>query len=358
MLGLLFLMLMMDTAMQETPPTYYVRRQMPVAEPEKPVEPVEPVEPEFEEAFEEVFDDEPQETPEPAEDFEETFEEEFDDKPVEPEEPEEPEETVFGKWIDVFHVNHEKAVWVLRFEEYWDHIDEFHVFESSVSHRGNGKKMLFSESGLDTSKYADKIHYHTIPPAQNRELCKKKDEWECETHDRRFIGSTMLDLIRPDDVIVFSDADEILSSRTLQSLHVDRSLLPVKINTPAYKYSFHWAEDEKWAQATVLSGQTALDIPDWNDLRRKNNFKVYPDGGWHISTFGSIDDIMQKGKMSIHERIFSKEETERRVRSGIAMYDSTKQFSYVEYVLPRPKLAMSQPDYFEDQFMRYGKTHS
>ena len=70
MLGLLFIMLVMDTAMQETPPTYYVRRQMPVAEPvAEPVEPEEPEEPvagygeDFGEALEEEFDDEPQEPP-------------------------------------------------------------------------------------------------------------------------------------------------------------------------------------------------------------------------------------------------------------------------------------------------------
>jgi len=74
MLGLLFIMLMMDTAMQETPPTYYVRRQMPVAEPvaepEEPEKPEEPEEPvagygeDFGEALEDEFDDEPLEPPE------------------------------------------------------------------------------------------------------------------------------------------------------------------------------------------------------------------------------------------------------------------------------------------------------
>ena len=320
MLGLMYTGIMMDTAIQEAPRSYYVRRQMPVAEPDEPEEPV---------------------------------------MMVESEEPRnsvvEPDNIV--KWLDVFHVNHEVAVWRMRLEEHWDYIDEFHVFESSISHRGTEKQMLFNESGLLNGKYTTKLRYHAIPAPANYERCKTKGNWECENHDRRFIGNTMRDLIRPNDIIVFTDADEILSRDTLQTLHVETFRLPLKINTPAFKYSLHWAEDQTWTKGIVACGKTALKFKDWNDLRRKNDFKRFANGGWHISTFGSIEDIMNKGRHSRSARLYNKEETERRVRSGISLYDKpqTKHFTYVDHVTPLPKLAMSEPDFFEEHFMRYGK---
>ena len=72
MLGLMYTGIMLDTAIQEAPATYYVRREMPTVK----VEPVGG----YGEAFEEEFDDEPLEPLEPAEEFQE----EFDDKPLEP----------------------------------------------------------------------------------------------------------------------------------------------------------------------------------------------------------------------------------------------------------------------------------
>lgn len=260
-----------------------------------------------------------------------------------------------SRWLDVFHVNHEEAVWRLRFEEHWDYIDEFHVFESSVSHQGNPKNLFFAESGMLNSKYAEKIVYHKIIPLQNLEKCKIKGNWECETHDRMFIGKEMKSVLNNDDILFFSDADEIMSSSTFEKLRSDTSILPIRIGTPVFKHSFHWWQEDSWYKAVLVYGKHALKFNDWNDLRRKNNFNKYPKGGWHPSTFGSIDDIMNKGKMSRTARLFGREETERRVRNGIALYDTKRHFTYQENVDPLPKLASVDPEYFKMKFMRYGK---
>lgn len=262
------------------------------------------------------------------------------------------------KWIDVFHVNHEEPLWRMRFEEHWDFVDEFHVFESSKSHRGEEKPLFFLKSNIMKSNYSDKIVYHEILPPENVEVCKIKGNWVCETHDRRFIGMTMKSILKENDIVIFSDVDEILTMEFLTSLQKDTSKLPIKVNTPAYKYSFHWAEDKQWTKVIVATGQTALEFDDWNDFRRKNHFKFVSNGGWHPSTFGSIDDIMNKGRMSRTARLFSKEETTRRVENGIALYGNNKHFTYQENVNPKPKLAFVDPLYFEKNFMRYGKQNN
>jgi len=267
------------------------------------------------------------------------------------------DDSVEPKKIDIFHVNHEKAIWRMRFEEHWDFVDEFHIFESSVSHQGNPKRLYFKETQDELKKYASKIVYHEISADFNSEPCKKKGDWTCETHDRIEIAKTMNGILRDDDIVIFSDVDEIVFEDVLAKLGKQPSLLPTRIRTPVYKHSFHWKQQKSddWKQCIVAHGAYVKKYNDWNSLRRKNDIAaIIEHGGLHLSTFGSIDEIVTKSLHSRTKRILDRDETIRRVNNGISLWDKNKQFVYEENVPILPKLAKSDPEYFEEHFMRYG----
>ena len=269
------------------------------------------------------------------------------------------DDSVEPKKIDIFHVNHEKAIWRMRFEEHWDFVDEFHIFESSVSHQGNPKRLYFKESRNEFKQYASKIVYHEINSDFNSDACKKKGNWECETHDRIEIAKTMNGILRDDDIVIFSDVDEFVFEDVLAKLGKQPSLLPTRIRTPVYKYSLHWKQQksDNWKSCIVARGAYVKKYNEWNSLRRKNDIAaIIEHGGLHLSTFGSIDEIVTKSLHSRTKRILDRDDVVKRVNNGISLWDINNHFVYEENVPILPKLAKSDPGYFEEHFMRYGKT--
>jgi hypothetical protein len=55
------------------------------------------------------------------------------------------------------------------------------------------------------------------------------------------------------------------------------------------------------------------------------------------------------------DRQHSEEETLRRVQNGLTLWNEKKQFTYIEKLSREPVLAKSEPEYFEQHMMRYGK---
>ena len=266
--------------------------------------------------------------------------------------------TTEPKKIDIFHVNHEKAMWRMRFEEHWDFVDEFHIFESSVSHQGKPKRLYFKESRNEFKQYASKIVYHEINSDYNSDACKKTGNWKCETHDRIEIAKAMNGILRDDDIVIFSDVDEFVFEDVLAKLEKQPSLLPTRIRTPVYKYSLHWKQQksDKWKSCIVARAAYVKKYNDWNNLRRKNDITATIEhGGLHLSTFGSIDEIVTKSLHSRTKRILDRGDVVKRVNNGISLWDINKHFVYEENVPILPKLAKSDPGYFEEHFMRYGK---
>ena len=262
------------------------------------------------------------------------------------------------KKLDIFHMNHEKAVWRMRFEEHWDFVDEFHVFESSISHQGNPKILYFKENQHEFKKYASKIVYHEISSDFNREPCKNTGNWICENHDRIEIAKIMNNIIDDDDIVIFSDADEIIFSDVLAKLEETPSLLPTRIRTPIYKYSFHWKQqqNDRLKQCIVARGAYVKQYTEWNALRRENDITaVIEHGGLSPSTFGSIDEIIIKSLHSRTKRILARNEVIRRVNNGISLWDNNKRFVYKESIPFLPRLARTDPGYFKEHFMRYSK---
>jgi hypothetical protein len=284
-----------------------------------------------------------------------------------------PDRARASKWMDVIHVSIEKEVLLVRFEEYDQYVDEFHVFESNVSHQGKPKARSFQNlrrcaDGHDGEvydyfhKFAGKIRYHDMPVPDNME-CGGVGNWECETYFRRVIGVTMRKLLAADDIFIFSDADEVLSSKTLSEIKTGKIRLPARIALPLYKYSLHWLQSKAAQEVTVASGSWGLEQVNWQAVRnlgccwhsvyryRVPHVTKYtgPETGWHLSTFGSLDQIHMKGTLNILEddkfRVHSHDETRRRVQNGISMWSTNDTFEKI-LTFPEPRALQMDPSGF------------
>ena len=261
------------------------------------------------------------------------------------------------RWMDAIHVNAETDVLLMRFAEYDDFVDEFHVFESNVTQQGTMKPLYFAQNRAYFGDYADKIRYHTIPriPENERRLCFESKNWACEKHDRQYVGKVMNELLRDEDVLVFSDADEIVDATTMQQLKDGTIKLPARINPPIYKYSLHWKQtDKSGLGVTIGSGQWFKTFDDYNHVRYPRKQKVQhtiKKGGWHLSTCCTMEQIRSKVSSIIegHGRLHSDAEMERRVRNGISLWDANTRFTYQpDPPSPLPRLATSDPKAFQN----------
>jgi hypothetical protein len=199
-----------------------------------------------------------------------------------------------SRWLDVMHVNHELPTWRLRLEEYDSIVDEFHVFECNITQQGSAKPMYFAKHMSLLPAFQAKIHYHEIPSHPRPEECAKDKSWECEWHMRRYIATYMSGIMADNDVMIFADADEVASEAVLKRVkHSGQVSLPVRVETPVYKYSFHWSQEKAhdWKTLLICHGSYAKRFTDWNELRKYQNEVVLKKGGWHMSTFGTLEQI-------------------------------------------------------------------
>lgn len=253
----------------------------------------------------------------------------------------------------IFNNEFERLYW--RFEEYWSAVDFFHVFESSRSHQGHKKPLRFHDNQGMYEKYKDKIVLHKIPPLEST-LCQG-DPFVCERHERQAMREILETLISPEDIIIMTDADEIVRNDVLHKIKGGEIDLPTRINTPTFKYSLHWRENREWNQGCVFRFNTTQ-TANWNDVRRDHT-KGWPtvaDGGWHLSTFGDVETIFNKLQFAAdNDRLQTLREIRKRLHSGQAMYDDEVFFTYGDAIENAPVIARTSPAFYASAFWRYGK---
>jgi len=263
--------------------------------------------------------------------------------------------------LDAVHINHEVDVYALRHAEYQGIVDEFHVFEGSVTQRGELKNSTIRDV------LPPGVHYHSIPKPPNYEACRS-GSWSCENHDRAYIADTMARLVGPNDVFITSDVDEVASAGCLRdAIQIKNGCM--SLNTPVWKYSFNWKDPRSpnWHTLKVCSGVDTKTVISKHRYGLDGNAQTsrYPSHpgicGWHMSTFGTINEIQRK-VLSIIEgvgRHYDDRETLRRVNAGISLVKKTRRYIYsIPTTLPR--IAALRPEWFRERFMRWpgprGKT--
>jgi hypothetical protein len=175
----------------------------------------------------------------------------------------------------------------------------------------------------------------------------------------------MQSLLKSTDIMIFSDADEIIDAQTLKDIKEDRLGLPIKINPPMYKYSFHWQQMEKQHPPlgpSIGTGKFFAGIKNFGgEVRYPKNTSIYKhileDRGWHISSFGTLQQIDTKSRSNVEgsSRVHPVTELQRRVYNGISLWDKNTRFVYKSRApVPMPRLATVNPQAFRN-LMLYNK---
>ena len=172
----------------------------------------------------------------------------------------------------------------------------------------------------------------------------------------------MLGIVKDDDIIINSDADEVISEENLYGIANGSIKLPVKVNLMSYKYSFHWDEGTFFFMATAMTGRQAQTmLPGLRPLmhRKADTGLRLINGGWHLSSFGTLTQVTTKMRSIIegYGRQMTDDETAARLHLGVALYDGWRGFTYRPDPpdKPTPRVFVTMPAYADSELMRWDR---
>lgn len=196
---------------------------------------------------------------------------------------------------DCFSFFDELVLLEIRLKELYPAVDRFVLVEATHTHSGKPKPLYYDEAkdGEVFAPFKDKI-IHII-----FEMDPDPDRWVNENAQRNAIAKG-LSKAKPDDIIVISDIDEIVSRRTVEV--IKQSQAPTRLLMKFFYYYFNCrAQREDWFFAACCRFR---DYKDAQLLRMGNNNgyhkNVITNAGWHFSYLVSPAQIPKKLEAFAH----------------------------------------------------------
>jgi len=229
------------------------------------------------------------------------------------------------KIYDAFLFFNELDLLEIRLELMYDYVDYFIISECDTTFSGIPKPFYFEENKNKFSKYLDKIinvkHYNSgeIDNLVNQHTGRKKEIYDqivgyynsikntaetdfgashwCRDFLHRDFVKIGMDICNDDDIIIFSDLDEIPNPNKLvfdgESYILNQKNMMYYINNENLT--------DKW-YGTFITKFENIKNNSLGFLRKKRmNYKLITDAGWHMSFMGGIERIVKKLKSYSHQ---------------------------------------------------------
>lgn len=207
----------------------------------------------------------------------------------------------------------------IRLHELYDVVDRFVLVEATKTHSGLNKSLYYYENSDRFVKFSDKILHiivedmPTTPEEIQASLTSKdrkwieskyqiEDSWVRERHQRNCMMRALQGR-DPNDVVMLSDADEIVKRSVVEKIRTDgicegsnavhQSLNSFYLNVVCTNMEWYGS---KIVKRKMLNEHTPSEV----------RFHVpasctIEDGGWHYSWFGGAEKIKEKLQSYAHQ---------------------------------------------------------
>jgi len=206
-------------------------------------------------------------------------------------------------------------------------VDKFVIVESSYTHSGKDKKLIFDINKY--SKFRDKIHYIALkkPPYGIEEINNTDNDNEVSRKEilnalkrENLQRDTILDGLTDadgNDWIIISDLDEIPNLENLNFSKIRNKIIFFKQRVFYYKLNLElktlrWIGSKACRKKDLKSPQWLRNIkdkiyPKWRldilfSKKKYNDIYFIENGGWHFSFVKKPEDIEKKLKSYLHHR--------------------------------------------------------
>ena len=230
-------------------------------------------------------------------------------------------------------------------------VDKFVIVESSYTHSGKDKKLIFDINKY--SKFKDKIHYIVLkdPPYGIEEANRNDDEGEVSRKEilnalkrENLQRDTILDGLKDadkNDWVIISDLDEIPNLENLNFSNIKNKIIFFKQKVFYYKLNLElktlrWIGSKACRKKDLKSPQWLRNIKDkiyskWRlDIlfseKKYSDIYFIENGGWHFSFVKKPKDIEKKLKSYLHHREYDidplgVDKIEKLINSKSVIYD-------------------------------------
>lgn len=248
------------------------------------------------------------------------------------------------KVFDCFMFHNEFEMLDLRLNELKDIVDYFVLIESEFTFQGDRKKLCFNDVKSDYKEFP--IIHVVVPFSAADNIIG--NEYGTNLM-RRAIQEKYtlngLDSARDDDVIIYSDVDELPKLDTLKRM-VNVIENPMTFEQKFYYYFVNcMVKDTIWRGSILCKKRYFIDP---GMIRR--NREIYsgiPDGGWHFSYHGGPKRVMSK------LRSFAYVGYDKKFKSSDNIVNS---INNVKDIFGRPEIKLEVVK-FDDSFPKYIADH-
>ena len=216
--------------------------------------------------------------------------------------------------IDVFPFFNELDILDIRLNLLDPYVDCFIISEATKTFSGLEKPLYFEENKERFSKFSHKIIHNIVEDTTSPDL----HPYQRDVFQKDNIKKVILENTSDDDVIIWSDVDEVPNPEAIEELetYFQKNAIfhfaqencmgylnlvevggIIRAMTPDWDY-----EDRPRWMGTKMFGKSILEKYTLSELRSKQeserNYRVFP-GGWHWSYVGSEG-------LSVEERVLKK----------------------------------------------------
>jgi beta-1,4-mannosyl-glycoprotein beta-1,4-N-acetylglucosaminyltransferase len=236
------------------------------------------------------------------------------------------------KIVDCFTFYNELDMLNYRLNTLHNVVDYFILVESTLTHVGRPKPLYYQENKSLFEKFNHKIVHVVVddfPFNESNIDCKNNDQWINEKFQRNSItrGLNRINL-NENDIILISDVDEIPNPETLKLIENNQITIEtcMQFEQDFYYYNIESKMDHNWYFAKIFKWKWFLTTDfTLDDLRMKPWYTI-PNGGWHLSYFGTPEFISNKIKNFAHQEFNNDNFTdtnliESRIKNGIDVYN-------------------------------------
>lgn len=202
----------------------------------------------------------------------------------------------------------------IRFNILNQYVDKFIVCEAQFTHSGNKKKINFDISKFN--KFKDKIEHivvenepeDIIKVTNDNPILMRSNSIKRINYQRNYILHSLKNA-NPNDIIMYSDNDEIPNLENINMKSFKEKILVFKQKMFYYKFNLLYKRLD-WYGTKCCKYKNLKRIDTLREIKPKKfnifridtlfsnlkyiNIKIIDEGGWHFTNLKSPEDLMRK----------------------------------------------------------------
>lgn len=246
---------------------------------------------------------------------------------------------------DCFPFFNELELLEIRLNELDHVVDKVVLVECTKTHQNKDKPLYFNENKHLFSNFEHKIIHIIVDDLP------VSDPWPIENYQRNQIAIGLKDCA-PEDMIIISDADELVSPATIT--HYRDNLEKQHLYQPVqdlYYYYFNCFVGSNWCRAKLLTYDLFNKFSDATTVRLADGINLF-NGGWHFGYLGGVDRVVQKLESFAHTEFNTPEYKDRKmleefIDAGRGIIYSQPYFNFVELDARFPTYILNNTEKFK-----------